>query len=377
MNREELLKRYPLKRIKPNDGMAVTAEVWEEAHEYHRQSQGFHALFSHGPGILTGLEVITADPPDTTVYILSGIAVDSAGRTIVVPEPVTYDIGHDMDGQLYLLLSYGESRPRTDNGDEQAGAPLHVHTEFSISATTTLPDSPWVELARVRRSSREAAFTNAQNPAYPGSDEIDLRFRREVGAPSEVSMAVSYLGNVEHRKHGRGASYLAQALNQMGFYRMSVEDNITLGPGIASKTLVYLVGQDDFQLDKSIMNGLRNYVQRGMGTLLIEAVDSAAESAFMSFLKSTNMQPEPLKPDHRLLTSPFLFAAPPAGFETQSAPSIMVGEGIIFNTHNYGLLWQGEQRDKLPSREEIRSAVEWGGNIIAYAVQRRLVSGRR
>ena len=52
MNIEELLQQYPLKRIKPVDGMAVTAEVWEETQEYHRRSQGFLSLFSHGPGIL-------------------------------------------------------------------------------------------------------------------------------------------------------------------------------------------------------------------------------------------------------------------------------------------------------------------------------------
>ena len=43
--------------------MAVTAQVWEEAHEYHRQQLRFHALLSHRPGILAGLEVIASQPP--------------------------------------------------------------------------------------------------------------------------------------------------------------------------------------------------------------------------------------------------------------------------------------------------------------------------
>jgi len=34
-------------------------------------------------------------------------------------------------------------------------------------------------------------------------------------------------------------------------------------------------------------------------------------------------------------------------------------------------LWQGEVRGGAPSREQIRSAVEWGGNIVAYAAARR------
>ncbi len=377
MNREELLKRYPIKRIKPVDGMAVTADVWEESHDFHRRSQSFHALLSHGPGIVTGLEVIASDPPDTSVYILSGVAVDPAGNGIVLPQPVTYDVGHDMAGVLYLLLSYGESRPRADRGDAEGGAPLHIQTEFSVAATTTLPNTPFVELARVNRSSREATFKNARNPSSPGADEIDLRFRRDVGAPKEISVAVSYLGQVDHHKHGRGASYLAQALNQMGLYHISVEDNVGLGPNIATKTMVYLVGSDNFDIDKSIMNGLRNYVQRGMGTLFIEATDPPAEQSFMNFLKATGMQPNPLKPGDRLLMHPYLFPAPPLGFENPDNSRIMVGEGIIFDTSSYGLLWQGERRERPPTREDIRSAVEWGGNIISYAMERRLTGGRR
>jgi hypothetical protein len=55
---EELLQMFPTKKIKSFDGMTITADVWEEAHEYHRQEQRLATLFSHGPGILTGLEVI-------------------------------------------------------------------------------------------------------------------------------------------------------------------------------------------------------------------------------------------------------------------------------------------------------------------------------
>ncbi len=371
MNIEELLKQYPIRRIQPADGMAVTADVWEEAHEYHRRSQGFHALFSHGAGIVTGLEVIASDPPDTSLYILPGIAVDQAGQTVILPQPVAYDIGHDMDGLFYLMLSYGESRAKTDNGRQEEGAALYVHGEFSISAQSVLPDAPGVELASVRRSSRESVLLNAQNPIQPGADEIDLRFRREVGAPPEVGISVSYLGEVSDKKHGRGATYLAQAINHMGHYRVSVEDNVAIGPGIVTCTLVYLVGQGKFELSEGVMNGLRNYVHRGKGTLFIESMDKEAEKVFLKFLRAKNMQPEALPLGHRLLTQPYLFAAPPVGFETEDKPRVEVGEGVIFSANNYGFLWQGERRGRLASREEIRSATEWGENIIAYAVNRR------
>ena len=88
MSTEDLLKIFPDKWIKPVDGLAVTAEVWEEAHDHHRQGQRFHAILHHGSGVITGLEVMASDPPDTSVYILPGVAVDPAGQTIVLPQPV-------------------------------------------------------------------------------------------------------------------------------------------------------------------------------------------------------------------------------------------------------------------------------------------------
>ncbi|MEE8392266.1 MAG: hypothetical protein V3S14_15930, partial [Anaerolineae bacterium] len=67
MDKDERIKVFPAKRIKPVDGMAVTAQVWEEAHNYHQQQQRFHTMFYHGAGIVTGLEVIASDPADTSV----------------------------------------------------------------------------------------------------------------------------------------------------------------------------------------------------------------------------------------------------------------------------------------------------------------------
>ena len=45
MTEAEFLKSLPTKRIKAVDGMAVTADVWEEAHEYHRHQQQLHARY--------------------------------------------------------------------------------------------------------------------------------------------------------------------------------------------------------------------------------------------------------------------------------------------------------------------------------------------
>lgn len=373
---EELLKKFPTKRIKPFDGMAITAATWDEAHEYHHLQQRFQALLSHGSGIVTGLEVIASDPPDTSVNVLPGIAVDPLGRTIVLPQEVSYDIGQEMDGLLYILLSYGESRPRAGENQRQADDPKYIHAEFSIFARTVLPPGPWVELARVWRENRQAPFHNAQNWASPNPNEIDLRFRREVGAPPEISLAVCYLGDETAKSQGLGVTYLAQAINRQGSYRVAVMDDVALAPGVEANTLIYLVGQGAFELNPGQMNGLYNYVERGHGTLLLESLDSTAEKIFTNMLKTLKLPVKAAAPGHRLLTDPYLFAVPPPGFETNGSPQLMLGDGVIFSSHNYGRLWQGQQRDGTPSREQIRTAMEWGTNIIAYAAYRRQTKTR-
>ena len=77
-----------------------------------------------------------------------------------------------------------------------------------------------------------------------------------------------------------------------------------------------------------------------------------------------------LPKDHPLLTEPFLFGAPPPGFETEGAPTVMVADGVIFSTCDYGCLWQGDRRNGTAAREAIRAAHEWGSNIVAYAIVR-------
>jgi hypothetical protein len=368
------LKDFPSKRIEPVDGMAVTAEVWKESHDYHRLRERYHALLHHGPGIVTGLEVIASDPPDSSVFILPGIALDTQGQTIVLPEPTAFDVGQSR-GLLYLLLTYGESAPLA--GDSEEG-PRYIHAQFGIEARSELPDTPYVELARIRRQDRDAPIANAQDAAHPAADKIDQRFRRQAGVtPQEaVTLAVCYTGAGSGTGHGQGASHLARALRHAE-QQVWLDDGVPLAEGLEAYTLVYLVGQDAFELDRDEMNALYAYLQAG-GTILFEScrqategTDPPADAAFLDLLASMGVELETLPPDHRLLVEPFLFAAPPPGFETEGTPEILVGGGVFLSTFDYGCLWRGERRGGSASREEIRTAMEWGTNLLAYAAARR------
>ena len=149
---QDLLRSYPVRRIKPVDGMAVTAQVWEEAHEFHRQQQRYHALLSHGQGILAGLEVIASQPPSSVVYVLPGIAIGPEGDVILLNEPTPFDLGATAEGLLCLFLTYNESRPMAMGSSDQGDQPLFIRTEFGLEAAQRLPASGGLELARVRRS---------------------------------------------------------------------------------------------------------------------------------------------------------------------------------------------------------------------------------
>jgi len=220
---------------------------------------------------------------------------------------------------------------------------------------------------------------DAQNATHPGLDELDLRYRQEIGVARQetVSVAVRFLGEGSDTRHAQGARYLARALRRAGL-RAWVDEGVPLTVGLEAYALVYLVGRGAFQMSKEEMMSLYAYLQGG-GTLLIESCrhdisgdDSPpADASFADLLASLGVRLEEVPLDHPLLVEPVLFASLPPGFETDGWPSVQEGDGVIWSTYDYGCLWQGERRGRAASREEIRAAMEYGGNIVAYAAGRR------
>jgi hypothetical protein len=368
------LKSFPNKRIKAIDGMAVTADVWEGAHTFHRDTQQYHNLYSHGSGIVTGMQVIASDPPDTAVYILPGVAIDTAGRTIAITEPTAYDVGKQVEGPLYLVMMYGESRPRPESSQStQEGAPLFVQSEFSIQALNALPAAPHIELARIRRQGRTAALIDANDALHPGANEIDLRWRRQSGGigPATVGVAVYYAGMAE-RQHGRGLMNLARAADHHRHFNVVVDDNAPLTESLGQYALVCAVGQRAFQLTDVERKALTDYAQAG-GTVYLESCRRegapGSDQSFAELAAAFGAKLEDVRPGSALLSTPNFFAALPTGFEGQGG--LKAGGGVILSLADYACVWQGERRGSPASREEIRSALELGENILHYAVGRR------
>ena len=374
---KDLLQSYPTKRLKPIDGLSVTAEVWSEAHDYHRLRQRYHALLAHGYGVAVGLEVVASDPPDNTVYIMPGMAISPTGEEIVLSAPVAYDLGKAQD-MLYLLLNFGESKPAVDPGTSD-GARMYVYHGFEVEAKPVAPNEAHLEIARIRRTKKDSPLINAADPAHPQANEIDQRFRRVLSdaLPPVTSVAVSYATGFKDRSHGAGVDFLLRAANRSGLLRVVADDNIALSSGLDSYALVHLVGQASYQMGPDDMTAIYNYTQAG-GTVFIESSrkglasgEPAADAIYTDLVSSFGLKLADIPAGHELLTTPNLFAAPPVGYETQGKQKLQEAGGVIFSTYDYANLWQGERRSGPATREEIRAAHEFGINLIAYAQKRR------
>ncbi len=373
---QELLRLYPQRRVKAYDGMAVTADTWDFAHDSHRRLLEVHTHFAHGSGIVYGLEVFAGDPPSGQIYVQPGFAVDELGRTIIMPEQRGYDL-RSIEGLIYLVLTYEESAPRTD-GVHSEDAPRYVFSEYALQAMLSLPQTPYIELARFRRQAG-AAIENAPYPDSPALNEIDLRWRTQIGAqqPAQLRAAVVALGAQPDPGHAAGAINVARSLRTSGLdLRMAVDALGGLDRSLLSYDLLFLVGIEAVRLSKEQIGALNDFRNSG-GMIFYESCrsrstgDPIADAAFMELMSALGIALQPLTADHPLLCEPHLFATPPDGFETQGTPRLLAGDGVLFSSYDYGCIWSGRRRGRPASRSEIRNALEFGQNMLAWVAAQR------
>ena len=381
MSAPHLLRSYPGRRVSAFDGMAVTADVWQEAHNYHLYHERLHALSTHGVGIVTGLEIIASEPASQIVYILPGVAIDPSGNMLVVAEPTPYDLSSYQPGMLHILISYDESRPQPING-RHGDSPYYVYTGFNIETVLATPDSPLVELARINRVNVEQPITNAVDNR-PGHNQIDLRYRPRVVTwqGQRTHIGLHALNQMSTPHHARGITNLVTHIGNAPWHDAWIDDGVTLLGDLSRYTILSLVAKASFQLEVDQINALYRFVQGG-GTLFLESCRREGGNAPVSdnllrdIADSLGVRLEAVKMGHPLLSTPNLFATSPVGFETQGTSALWAGEGLIFSTADYGCLWAGERRTGACSREEIRSAFEFGENLVAYAQRRRVAVAR-
>ena len=371
------LKTYPTRRLKPEDGISITAALWEEEHNFHHTSLKFHRLMSHGSGILQGLEVVASDPPDRSIYIMPGAAADPAGNIIIVDEPIIYDIGNKSDGLMHLLISYGEAVARQGDSPNQAENARFVQAALTVEAHTVLPDTPYIEVARLIREDRKSPIYNAKDAHHPRPNQIDLRYRSEIGgAAHQVMSAGSVLlaksGNIDP---GKGLQALMNSFNRHDGYYSGRRLVFNLGLSfqeIETLILLYCAVDSSTKFSKEDMDALYHFTRAG-GTALFENVDgpgSDMPSDLEKLLDSLAIKIKEPEAGNPILETPYLFSEPPTGFDNAAASIFRIGSGIIYTNAFYAGLWQAQSKQGPPSRELIRSAQEWGANLIMFAAQR-------
>jgi hypothetical protein len=214
------------RRINPYSGMMVDADVWQDAHQYHRQQLHLHHLALHGWGIVQGLQVTVVPGAENTVRIEPGLGIDPAGHFIAVSEPHTYHITARDAGMVYLVVQFREvlSEPAAPTAGSRTTPPTRILDTYRIQERDQLPDEPYLELARVARNPESGSVAPARNPNDPRENEIDLRSREQLGSAPLPTVAAAPLVAMANGSLEPRLDVLTEQVRQLGERLATVSD---------------------------------------------------------------------------------------------------------------------------------------------------------
>jgi len=122
------LKYFPFERSRYFYGKLLTVNDFETEQKYMNDKRRMVNRFLHGSGVVCGMNVVRVD--DRTISVEMGLALDFAGREIVVDAPVIrkldmiegYDDTAGENGYLYLCIEYAEKETEPVHSIAGAGA---------------------------------------------------------------------------------------------------------------------------------------------------------------------------------------------------------------------------------------------------------------
>lgn len=408
MNFEEILK-IKLKRVNPFQGLVIDSDTWRDAHEYHRDQQRLHVLAFHSVGIVDGLEIVANKPPDLSVIIHPGMAVDPQGNVIIVPETQNYKIQTREKRTIYLIMQFREV-PAEPYQPPNGGQPTRIMEAYRIQERDTLPKEPYLELCRINFDPVDKAIKDARYQTQVGRNEIDLNFRqattpisttplsappseqkpaqtqvaptKEAVTPPAVTIAIGHavVGEADKNLHRAGLQNLIKEINRQGGFQTSLSENIVIDRKISRFALIYMTGNGRFDLTPEQQSIISEFLQSG-GVIFgegccDEATGTGAKGArefgliFNQLANQVKCKLETVQRGHALLSVCHVFSEVPKG--TSETAMLLEGGHMIFNGSDYGCSWQGGYRDKPLTRETIRDSIEMGTNIIFYAREAKL-----
>lgn len=365
----------PQERLVAQEGMVVDVSTWNASHDYHTQHHLRHNVALHSPGVIAGLDTVAWDPPDNSVVVNPGVAVDSEGHTIIVGQSQRFQLQTAEAGLIYLVLQYREVPSGNGNSSSgQTSAPGYLLEAYRIEERRDLPDGSYIELCRIQVSGSGASVADAADPDIPQADEIDLRFRRSAGplATETIKVGIVPLEMTSDGQilHFSGLMSLLKSINTTTSYMGDYIGSVNLSQEIGECHLLVVAGRQSFTLAPEWVVVVKSFLDRG-GVLMGEACGiggNGSEDFRQSFLELADrleVEMTTVERGDRLLKFHHLFAQAPDGADGPTL--VAAGGNLIFTDADYGCLWDGGRPDAPATRDAIRSATEFGVNISAYA----------
>ena len=424
-------RAYPrleaFERLHISDGLTIDADRWQQAHRYHRQRQNFYYQALHEPGIVDGLGVaLLPDQPDGRwLQIQPGIAIDIEGNPIVVKQPEAFRIESEAPAgqslQVHLAVNYVDP-------DDLRHSPTQstVVENFRIVEKLQL-DPRDVELCRIQLGPGATQIQTPVNVFSPSANQLDFRGRRQ---PQSYPQGQVQVGQIVSDRPDDQTSLngLTDLLRSLAGLYPALRSGSTvqtfpakgLGqPDARDCHLIYVAYDTLLTLANPALQHLQNYLAQG-GVLLVGAdfaavqlldwlnlgqeLQSGLAEASRDFellaLMGEQLQTEvaanqtavmqrlaeleqrlgaiaprlgltltgsgKLDQDHPLRWQPFTFSQWP---QRQGHPIYVKNwSGLVWMVGDLSQCWGRNAQPELP-RETLRSAQEWGINLLHFAVQ--------
>ncbi|UBF30461.1 hypothetical protein K9N68_35310 (plasmid) [Kovacikia minuta CCNUW1] len=425
----------PFKRLQVSDGLLLTADRWRIAHDYHRKRQNIHYQSLNQAGIVSGLGVCLIAPPTDIatehqdqrwLQIQPGIAIDSIGNPIVVPQPITFRLASTAPESgtttVYVTVRHVDPERLQGQGDRDL-----VQESFRIDETSVPPNGVEVELCRVLLQPGEVRLLPSADVLAPTANQLDLRYRQQAQARPLQQVCIAQASTERSGDANDQPSYLLRSLTQSlaalypamqgeviapiplaasgskdfptdllyltyaQFLALTSDEKAALQLHLATGTVALVevsaeaAGIAELSLVKQQLQGAilslaqdsESTVQRDLKTELT-AINAALDKQIQQIVSTTQQITQQisiltestgtLQRDHLLRTHPFLFAQFPI---VNGHPIHLFNwGGIVLAIGSLSSGWGLDDTLSL-SRETIRTAQEMGINLLHFSWQRR------
>ncbi|MBW4523124.1 MAG: hypothetical protein KME16_26085 [Scytolyngbya sp. HA4215-MV1] len=415
-------------RLHISDGLTINAERWQQAHGYHRQRQNFQYQALHEAGIIYGLGVaIVPEQPDgRLLQIQPGVAIDIEGNPIIVRQPEEFRImSEPPEGQIlvvHLAVNYVDPDALRLNPSTRV-----LQESFRIVEKVQL-DPRDVELCRIHLRSGATQLQTPTDVFAPSDNQLDFRGRCHpqpypqlwvrVGqvTTDRASDLITQQGFTELLRSLTGlypalrgtppqnfsAKFLGRA-SVLDCELLAIAQDVLMAlstPALQSLSAyltqggVLLVVNDFSEIDLLDLLDIGKELQLGLteakrdpdlfrqtGTALKNEIESN-QAAIAQRLQEIEQQLATIAPrlgislsgsgdlgdDHPLVWQPFLFSQLPQVLG--HAIHVKNWGGLVWMVGDLSQSWGRNPTLTLP-REMLRSAQEWGINLLHFAAQRR------